>query len=1089
LSPEAQAFDALHQEQVDNRTPATTHREVLRAVAADVGEDVELSIATGFVNIGGLEFLASGVSDGRRTRIMLGAEPPQGLDGAPIKDLFAAQLSALGRQRDLSRFPPSRAFQRLGTISNWLEREDVEVRRFETSFLHGKAYIFGTAEQTKHVTVTSANLTHAGLNKNLELGAARRDHGPVRSAIKWFDALWDDAVDYKPDLQTLLFPDIGIVEPRWVYLRALAEHFGSQPDEEAGRHEIYSTLIDFQRNGYKRARSILDEHGGVIYADGVGTGKTEIGLSMVEHYSYDKGHHALIVAPAQLKENWTKRVHRAKLPAQVVSFNELVSDRQLRDDGDGREVLKVNKDAYRLIVIDEAHALRNPDTTWHRAVARLAGGTEKHLLLLTATPINNSLADLHHLVMLFARHDRAFAADGIPSLRELFKQAGANQRDPEQIDPDKLFDLIELTVVRRDRTFIEKHYKNAQFGDGTPVKFPTPVLSTPRYSIDDAHPGVVRAVALAINGLQLARYMPSRYLLNPEDAHMANAEVQLAGLLRSGVLKRFESCWQSCLITVKRMIAAHDQFLKLWDEEGVALFGDALTEAAKSEQDSASLAAVLEDLLEDEGKAFKGSDFKPEYRAVVAADRQRLVVIRDQLVEITPEADPKLALLRKLISESTAQKIAVFSTFADTIRYLDEHLGLDDRERVVVLGSDASPDERTKALSRFAPKSVVDEDFVPADGEVDLLLATDVLSEGQNLQQADCVISYDMPWNPQRVVQRNGRVIRLLSPHDEVYLVTMLPERGDLEALLELESRIRAKVKAAAAIGMESEVIADDSNADELAEIKEGLEDFVASLDGAAGEVVANDADPYSGAFLGEEIRAMLEAAMVAGDLSRVTSFPWGIGAATAVEAEGRQRTPGVFFAARTVPMEEDPDGHKYWRYVEFADGEFSNDVIGDRDRLELLRRIDPSELEVVEEPDADQLDAAWQIAAADIVRAHNARLAAQALQISVGPVQAWARKQLASDQISESLILAADNAYEALAVERSMAVRKELKAVRADHELTLIGDSEAIQRIVTIIEKYSLRPVNTHEADVSRAITEDDLGVVCWMSVGVSQQ
>src|SRR5205814_951650 len=123
------------------------------------------------------------------------------------------------------------------------------------------------------------------------------------------------------------------------------------------------------------------------------------------------------------------------------------------------------------------------------------------------------------------------------------------------------------------------------------------------------------------------------------------------------------------------------------------------------------------------------------------------------------------------------------------------------------IGAETDPDERTRRLSRFAPHTVVGPDYEAGDDEVDLLLSTDVLSEGQNLQQAQAVISYDMPWNPQRVVQRNGRVIRLLSPHEEVYLTTMLPEPGELEELLRLEALVRGKILAAGVFGMEVEVV------------------------------------------------------------------------------------------------------------------------------------------------------------------------------------------------------------------------------------------------------------------------------------------
>lgn len=173
--------------------------------------------------------------------------------------------------------------------------------------------------------------------------------------------------------------------------------------------------------------------------------------------------------------------------------------------------------------------------------------------------------------------------------------------------------------------------------------------------------------------------------------------------------------------------------------------------------------------------------------------------------------DPKLAALLDVLESSPAAKIAVFSTFGATVRYLDEHLPalVGGRERVVVIGNESTPDQRTGALARFAPNTVVRPGYEPPDGEIDLLISTDVLSEGQNLQQAQAVVSYDMPWNPQRVVQRNGRVIRLLSPHDEVLLTTMLPDPGELERLLGLEARIQSKIVAAGVYGMESEVIED----------------------------------------------------------------------------------------------------------------------------------------------------------------------------------------------------------------------------------------------------------------------------------------
>jgi hypothetical protein len=174
---------------------------------------------------------------------------------------------------------------------------------------------------------------------------------------------------------------------------------------------------------------------------------------------------------------------------------------------------------------------------------------------------------------------------------------------------------------------------------------------------------------------------------------------------------------------------------------------------------------------------------------------------------------------------------------------------------------------------------------VPPHGEVDLLISTDVLSEGQNLQQAQAVVSYDMPWNPQRVVQRNGRVIRLLSPHDEVLLTTMLPATGELERLLGLEARIQAKIAAAGVYGMESEVI-EGATADAIThDLRAYADRLVAGepelLDAAEGE---------SGAFVGEQLRRIIDRAVREGEAQRVMRLPWGVGACFRQTEGGRDR-------------------------------------------------------------------------------------------------------------------------------------------------------------------------------------------------------
>lgn len=1047
---------------IDNRAADTTHAAALSTLFDDVGtRDRPLSVATGYVNLGGLHHLAAAVGEGTQVRLLLGAAPAPGLEADLPMAHFERALATLSAERDLARFPPSRAAAQLTAVDDWLSRDNVDVRRFVMQFLHGKAYLFGTPEDGRAALVTSANLTAAGLFRNLELGLVHYDPGPSDAALRWFDELWKESAEYKAELRALLFPDPGLIDPRTVYLRALLELYGDELDADVPTEQAATLqLAPFQRDGYERARRILARHHGVIYADGVGTGKTEIGLAFIEEYALRRGHHALVVAPAQLVDLWQKRIHQARLPAQVISFQQLASDEQLAPLAPhARRYLFNDRDSYRLIVVDEGHALRNPDTTWHRAMERLLGGQRKDLVLLTATPVNNGLWDLYHLVLVFARHDRAFAAQGIPSVRQLFIQAGANERDPENLDTDILFPLADSVSVRRDRRFIEEHYPDATFPDGTRVRFPTPESETRRYDLDELNPGLFSEITGLIGSLTMARYRPSAYAIGAEEDP---AQSSLSGLLQSGVLKRFESCWWACLQTVRRMVTAHDTFLQAWDS-GFVPSPATLRAAAAAESDEAGLADLVAELLADDPGAQPTSQFRPEYRDAVVHDRELLVRISDQLNTMGASSDPKLRLLRNLLDESTAQKIAVFASFGDTIRYLDDNLteSVGGRSRVTVIGTESDPDTRSRLLGRFCPDTVVHEGYRPPDGEVDLLLSTDVLSEGQNLQQAAAVISYDMPWNPQRVVQRNGRVIRLKSPHTSVGLTTMLPTPGELETFLKLEATIRRKVLAASIYGLETEV---------LDGVETELRNFAARLADGDPALLDPEDGPAGAAFAGEALRAELLRAVSEGELQRLQALPWGTGAVFR-QGEGIPSTgrPGIFFACRTR------SGERYWRYVESESGSTTGAEVSEAD---MLRRINPGGA-----PQADaalDLEGAWRIVVASIVEEHNQRADPRTATQAIGPVQRFALGLLRDPAVR--VPPGASAADEALSVERSSTVRQALAEIRSALDNEEIGRDEAARRIVEAVQAFGLQPVEPPPS--MEPITEDDVGVVCWIGV-----
>jgi superfamily II DNA or RNA helicase len=1035
------------------------HEAALRYISAQ--SEAPLHIATGYVALGGLLSLARAY----------GRQPDE---ARQVHDLFRETLESLRRERDFDAFPPSRRTEALEAVEALLKSDRIDVRRLTRRFLHGKAYIFATPAQDGGaagpgaVLVTSANLTSGGLRENLELGLVSYQPGIVSQSVDWFNDLWEQSSDYRDRLLDLLFPPAASYDPETIFMRALLDLYGDEIAKEMERgipagHGF--ELTRFQQDGYRRARRILEQYGGVLYADGVGTGKTEIGLSFLTEYATEQGFYTLVVASAQLRDDkWHRRIAEANLPAQVVSYSELAADDQLvRADRSGRDVLRLNKDAYRLVVIDEAHAFRNPDTTWYFALDRLLGGTRKDLVLLTATPVNNSLWDLYHLILLFARHDAAFADQERPrvsSLRRFFLEAGA--ADPDAISAERLFPLVDALTVRRDRGFLERHYPNERFADGTVVRFPKPRLDERRYDLDEVYPGVFPAVVAAIDALTMARYRPDAYLKrNPESFAREEA---LTGLLRSQLLKRFESSAWAAITTLRMMIRAHEVFVEAWQADKVPSLQD-VRDLASQAGEAESLPELVADALEGDAATRPVDDYESRFIEEVTADLERLRELEDRMERLMSLPDPKINALADILSSTPAEKVAVFTTYADTAHHIAQAIEADParfggRTMSVVIGTEQDPEERTRELARFAPKTVRGDDYEPPEGEVDLLIATDVLSEGQDLQQAQAVVSFDFPWNPQRVVQRNGRVIRLKSPHTEALLYTLLPERGDLEEALRLEARVRGKIAAAnAAVGMETQVLQD---VDIESRVFTDLEDLASRI-GYDESLLDEVEGETTGSFAGEEFRARLMRMLIEGEIDRYKALPWGIGSAFVGPM------PGVFFACRTRK-----DNERYWRFVTADD-----EVV--REELEMLRRIDPSGAPRADLPEGFDLETAWKKAADDIVAEHNARSDPKAYEQALPASQRWALQILRSPDLPDEERYARSD--EALGAGRDQLVRRALSDIRrrmSDNEISMV---QAADEIAKVVDDFGLRPVST-DIQPPAPITEEDLGVVCYQIV-----
>lgn len=430
-------------------------------------EPAELAIATAYFNPGGYALLADELDHPRSVRLLLGAEPqvperrirpladpavPRRAERQRLRRALEGHVHDLETDRDLLGFAID-ADASARRLVAWLRSGKVEVRRLEDAFLHGKA--FAVTSHAHGVIAGSSNFTYAGLATNIELNLGRYQPSVVRQVCAWFDDLWDRARPF--DLAALYDARFAEHAPWVVFLRILWERYGAELTEEADEHGVRVHLTSFQRDGLWRARRILAEHRGVLIADEVGLGKTFVAGELIREAVEERRQRVIVVAPATLRDGpWRKFLDDRQLYTEVVSPQQLAA-------GDVRY-----PDDYAMVVIDEAHAFRNPTTQQADALRRLlAGSPPKDVVLLTATPVNSSLWDLYHLLGYFLPNDAAFAAAGIRSLRGHFARAMA--LEPDDLTPEHLFDVLDAVAVRRTRTFIKRYYPNetVRVGGGT----------------------------------------------------------------------------------------------------------------------------------------------------------------------------------------------------------------------------------------------------------------------------------------------------------------------------------------------------------------------------------------------------------------------------------------------------------------------------------------------------------------------------------------------------------------------------------------------------------------------------------------------
>lgn len=1089
--------------------------DVLNAILVEHGGK-SLDIATAYFNVQGYKLLRDGLDQLGSFRLLLGDEPGNGLD-IGIRPAAAIQLLS---ELNSSPYNEE-TLRLVESLIAFLCRDLVEVRTYRQGFLHAKCYMFyndlpvGIADrfQPRVAIVGSSNFTGPGLTSNKELNISHKAFlteeelllpepihvgeelasrqtlmGSVGAQAisdldKWFRRQWEDSQDFKQHLIELLDASkFGQKEytPYQVYMKALFEYFKDDLNAEplsAPRSVV--DLAEFQEDAVKKARKILARYDGVLIGDSVGLGKTWIGKKLLEDYAYHLRQKALIVCPASLRRMWADELASATIAATILSQEELgQADLDPTPYGDAD-----------VILIDESHNFRNRSTQRYENLesvidwngGRGRDGSRKKIILMTATPINNNIFDLYNQITLFTGNDRSyFAGAGIGDLYRFFL-AARRSSGPQTATGVSLFNLLEEVVIRRTRAFIRKCYPEATI-KGKTIKWPERKLKTVHYNLEATYNGIYDSVVEAIEGLRLAPYQLETYKRAgvKRDEFEQGREEALAGIFRSRYLKRFESSIEAFRISVRRAL----EFTKTFESyflDGKLLDSTVFQKtlrylSSEDEEDDGTPTSKADDLdANEEAKSIVEAlptldqsqyDLRHLHEAL-QHDVDSLAHIWNLIQHVDPKSDAKLQVLKKLLSEDLkGQKVIVFTYYRDTARYLYRELagerGLDFRQKagnpeIRRMDSGASPSERVGLIQCFAPRSNNKPQLAGSDKEVDILISTDVLSEGQNLQDCGLLVNYDLHWNPTRMVQRAGRIDRIGSDFPVLWVYNMFPEEG-LERLLRLVENLSRKINDIDRTGfLDASVLGEVVHPQNFNTLRRIMDE-----DGKVVEEQEQFAELASNEFLLQQLRALLQT----GAKTMLEELPDGIHSGLP-----RQGERGIFFYF-SAPGREGAGRRHFWRYYDLR----TNKILDNRFLITNFIACSPDTPRVIGEADVFEIQ---EKVINDILHSVQEQEAVEAAPRIVDPIQQAAmtvlRGYLSSPVIKRQAV---KEAMQRLSQPMTHTSVKSLR--KAYGEFQTRKEIQALVKAICDLRGQSSAPDITAD-DGETLLKREDLHLICF--------
>ena len=802
------------------------------------------------------------------------------MDQATAKRL--QELAAADLRNQLSWGVPSAAAEKtLRDLRRQLLEGKVRVKLFLRHNLHAKLYLCHRADPVNPRVgfVGSSNLTFSGLGGQGELNLDVMDHDSTEKLHSWFQSRWSDrySIDITDELIAIIdecWAAERLVDPYLIHLK-LAYHLSR--DARAGLVEfglpesMQKKLLAYQSAAVKITARNLMSHSGAIIGDVVGLGKTIIATAVALLLQEEQGYETLIVCPKNLVTMWQGYIERYRLHAKVVSLSTVHKDLP-----DMRR--------YRLVILDESHNLRNPKRRDYEVLREYISLNDPKVLLLTATPFNTSMNDVASQLGLFIDVDEDLGIRPEAAIQKMGEIDFLDKCDdkPSTLRAFRISEenedwqrLLSQFLIRRTRRFIKENYAVLDpdnnryyllFGNGDrnylPDRVPLP-LPFETSASDPASEMASEKVLEALDELILPRYQMGSYLdpngptPNEEEktlvADLKTAQGNLLGFTRTMLMKRLSSNGAVFMLSLQRHLLRNYMFLTAM-RDGTEIPVGSVTDSQifSDKEDGLEIDVDLEDdginavptPIEWEAlgaKALKDLKtrspkkvvwvrpelFTADFKKALESDTKAITNLLRQFGIWDQSRDSKLDALQELLETNHPnEKVLVFSEYADTAIYVAEALEKRGVNKVAaVTGENEDP---TRLARRFSPHSNIDlpGQIIRPEDELRVLIATDVLSEGQNLQDSAIVINFDLPWAIIKLIQRAGRVDRIGQKATKVLVYTFLPT-GGVEDVLRLRERVaRRLAKNAAVLGADEKFL----NTEGEAQIIKGLFDESSDL-------------------------------------------------------------------------------------------------------------------------------------------------------------------------------------------------------------------------------------------------------------------